>query len=59
LKDLVQKDVDVATQEILVQRQIQLSSGKRQCAAMNHAKNPAFCNQEGGEFVWLSLQTTG
>jgi hypothetical protein len=41
LKDLVQKDVDAATQEILVQRQIQLSSGKVQCRAMNHAKNPA------------------
>ena len=41
LKDLVQKDVDAATQEILVQRQIQLSSGKGQCSAMNHAKNPA------------------
>jgi len=41
LEDLVQRDVEAAAQEILVQKQIELSSGKRQCAAMNHANNPA------------------
>ena len=37
----MQRDVEAAAQEILVQKQIELSSGKRQCAAMSHAKNPA------------------
>ena len=41
LEDLVQRDVEAAAQEILVQKQIELSSGKRQCQAMSHAKNPA------------------
>jgi hypothetical protein len=41
LEDLVQRDIEAAVQEILVQKQIELSSGKRQCRAMNYANNPA------------------
>ena len=41
LKHLKQNDIDAATQAILIQRQIQLSSGNNQCAAINYAKNPA------------------
>ena len=41
LKDLAQRDIEASKQELLVQLQIQLSSGDRQCAATNHANNPA------------------
>ena len=41
LEDLVQKEINATTQEILIQRQIELSSSSNQCSAWNHPKNPA------------------
>ena len=41
IEDLVQKEINATTQEILIQRQIELSSSSNQCSAWNHPKNPA------------------
>jgi hypothetical protein len=41
LEDLVPEEISAATQAILIQRQIELSSSTNQCIAWNNAKNPA------------------
>ena len=40
LEDLKEKEISATTREILIQRQIELSSSPNQCSAWNHAKDP-------------------
>jgi hypothetical protein len=67
LEDLVQKEISAATQEILIQRQIELSSSPNQCLAWNNRNNPSKktrCSQASKKgfalcFRHLKLQEEG
>jgi hypothetical protein len=66
-EDLVQKEISAAIQEILIQKQFELSSSENQCLAWNSANNPtekARCSQASKKgfvlcFRHLKLQEDG